>query len=164
MASNDRKESIGKRGHSIVESRLLDFSATGKPLFRLVAIGEKWPTTDLYVELLGAGKKVLPYFFIQVKATKEGFQKKNGNLKVKLKKVDIARLAAIPAPTYLVGVEVTNDRDAFILSVRTTKKKSLSSIPRAHDLSYANLKLLYNEVKDFWDTNKKKPNKSYFEV
>lgn len=139
-------------------------STKNRPLFRPVPCGDKWPATDLYVELLDTGLKVTPFFFVQVKSTNQGYQTRKRNLKVRLDKADIERLAAIPAPTYLVGVEVKADREAFILAIRTRRKKSLQSLPAKHDLSYPNLERLYDEVKDLWNANHAKPKSSHFEV
>lgn len=164
MPDNDTTETIGMRGQKLVEARLLDFGAKEKPLFRPVPLGDKWPATDLYVELLDSGMTVTPFFFIQVKSTNKGYQKKNGNLKVAIKKDGIARMAVIPAPTYLVGVEVKADREVFILAIRKKTKRGLTSLPRDYDLSYANLERLYDEVLSFWKANKAKPGASYFEV
>lgn len=73
MADNDLTETIGRRGQSIVEARLLDLGTKGRPLFRPVLLGDKWPATDLYVELLDSALSVTPFFFLQVKSTNRGY-------------------------------------------------------------------------------------------
>jgi hypothetical protein len=76
MASNYLTEAVGQRGESIVEARLLEMGSAGKPLFRPARLDGKWPTTDIYVELVDAGDTLTPFFFIQVKSTDKGYDKK----------------------------------------------------------------------------------------
>ena len=47
---------IGDRGENIFELAITDYSAFSKPLFKPGFLGEKWPTIDYYVELLGGVK------------------------------------------------------------------------------------------------------------
>ena len=155
MASNAVSEAVGQRGESIVESRLLDMGAIGKPLFRPARLDGKWPTTDLYVELVDADATLSPFFFIQVKATDEGYSEDGTRLNVELRAEDARRLAMIPAPTYVVGVEIHADREAFILAVR--EGKGFSTMVARFDLSYPNLQKLYDEVLAFWKGSDRKP-------
>lgn len=162
MPSNAVTEAVGQRGESIVESRLLDMGTIGKPLFRPARLDGKWPTTDGYVELVDADAALSPFFFIQVKSTDKGYDEARTRLNVELRAEDARRLASIPAPTYVVGVETRADREAFILAVR--EGKGFNTMAARFDLSYPNLQKPYNEVLAFWRGSDRKPIASIFEV
>ncbi len=145
-------DDIGGRGEAIFYVRLTDFCGRDRPYFRPRFLGEKSQTHDYLVELIDAGKSQ-PFFFIQVKTTKQGYTKKTSlpRLKVKVSKEGIRRMALYPAPTYLVGIDEMNE-SAFIVAVHGKMNKALSSLPTKYPLDSSNLKLLWNEVKDFWNS------------
>jgi Domain of unknown function (DUF4365) len=100
----DAKDLIGKRGESIASGCLLDFCGKALPYFDPHPLGEKCPTFDYLVELIGAGTST-PYFLAQVKATKQGSTKGTLDLKVKVKARDVQLMVRCPIPTYLIGVD-----------------------------------------------------------
>ena len=59
------REYIGKRGEAIATAALLDFCGNQEPYFDPHFLGEKCPTYDFLVELLGAGASP-PYFLAQL--------------------------------------------------------------------------------------------------
>ena len=75
MAAHDL---IGKRGESIVIARLMDPCGNPEPYFDPHPLGEKCPTYDFLVELVNAGDSV-PYFFVQVKATRGVSRKRSAD-------------------------------------------------------------------------------------
>ena len=68
------KDDIGNRGEAIFELRMTDpHGPGGDPLFRPYHLGEKFPTLDYLVELVGLPAGRVGYFFAQVKSTGKGF-------------------------------------------------------------------------------------------
>jgi hypothetical protein len=149
----------GRRGEGIAELCLTGYLAFGKPLFHATSLGEKWPSTDFYVELDGVPGKSL-YFLAQVKTTTSALTATC--LCISTKKRDIDRLLRIPAPTYLLGVHEPTKK-AFVRSVHTgTPVKAITRIPLSYELTNANLQILHNEVRDYWATTGHKPTSSAF--
>src|SRR4051812_2993790 len=98
------RDDIGSRGEYIFCARIMDFCGRHLPYFRPRFLGEKAQTLDYLVELLDAGGA--PFFFVQVKATRQGYTKRPPRrLKVGVSGADVRRLSRIPAPTYLAGTD-----------------------------------------------------------
>jgi hypothetical protein len=71
------KDDIGSRGEAIFELRITDpHGPGGDPLFRPYHLGEKFPTLDYLVELVGLPAGGVGYFFAQVRSTRKGFTKR----------------------------------------------------------------------------------------
>ncbi|HYT87945.1 MAG TPA: hypothetical protein VEL76_04440, partial [Gemmataceae bacterium] len=117
------------------------------PYFVPHFLGDKCPLFDALVELVGAGRKT-PYFFAQVKATREGYNTK-GRLKVKVEKLDVIGIVLYPAPTYVIGIDEVQEK-AYIVAVYGSMNKQLSSLSTTHELNSKTLKLLWDEVRDYW--------------
>lgn len=114
-------------------------------------MGEKWPVVDFLVELIGAGD-MKPYFFAQVKTTREGYTRGRRRLKVKIGAGDMRRLASYPAPTYIVGVDDDDDRgEAYIVSANGEWMSNLPSLPTLFPVNRDNQDRLWEEVYDFWE-------------
>jgi hypothetical protein len=151
----------GSRGESIVKLLLTDYASTPQPLFRLAHLGDKWPVIDYFVELDGVSR-MRPYFLIQVKTTSSNLTDAAKSLKISTKKQDIVRLRQFPGPTYILGVHEPTRR-VFVRSVHSrTPPSAINAIKVTHELKDANLRILYNEVRDFWRSTKHKPNRSVF--
>ncbi len=143
-------DEIGDRGEAIFEVRITDFCGRNFPYFRCHFLGEKTATFDYLVELEEAGETTPWFFFIQVKATKQGRTKRGQpRLKVKVEKEHVLRMAKYPAPTYVVGIDEPQEK-AYIVAVFGTMNRAIASLPTAHELSCDNLKRLWDEVKGFW--------------
>jgi hypothetical protein len=155
------KDVTGFRGEKIIELCLTDYSAFSRPLFRPGFLGDKWPAIDFYVELTGVrGKR--PFFLVQVKATTAKLQQNATVLPIHSKKTDISRLLQIPGPTYILGVHEPSRR-VFAKSVHSgVAVKAVTGIQFTHELTTANLRVLYNEVRDYWRTTGHKPVHSAF--
>jgi len=106
---------IGDRGEIVFELAITDYSQFRFPLFRPAFLGAKWPTIDYYVELLGVPNGS-PFFFAQIKTTREPLSQNALVLEIKVERAKCARLFRIPGPTYLIGVHEPTQR-AFIRSV-----------------------------------------------
>lgn len=122
-------------------------------LFRTTVIGGKWPTVDIYAEVISAEKPRM-FCFFQIKTTSRGYTKKEGNLKINVELDDLIQLSQYCAPSYLIGIDHNADQplhsQAFIATVRGNQVKRLSSLPTTYPLSELNLISLKNEVTAFW--------------
>jgi hypothetical protein len=143
-----KQDFIGDRGQSIAHMRLTELCRkNAMPYFDAHFLGDKCPTFDFLVELIGAGKR-RPYFFVQVKATREGYTSTN-RLRVKVSREDVRKMVLFRAPTYVVGVDEPGER-AHIIAVFGGMNKAISSLSTRHPLNPTTLKLLWEEVRDYW--------------
>jgi hypothetical protein len=127
-------------------------------LFRPRHLGEKWPASDFYVELID--KKEHFFFIVQVKSTTLGIDR-NRNLKVKVKKKKLQELNRYYCPTYVAGVDVNSD-SVYLISLNKSKRKNLCGLPTRFKLNPQNRIALYNDVKDFWESSDLKAHKRTF--
>ena len=143
-------DDIGLRGEAIFIVRLTQSCGpSDETLFRPHFLGEKCATLDYLVELMGEQSSP-GYFFVQVKTTTRGFTSANPpRLRVSVTQRDVNRMLAFPAPTYLVGIDASNEQ-AFIASANGTQMRRISSMPAAYPLNQENLRLLHSEVATFW--------------
>jgi len=162
VMKTDLIEVIGNRGEAIVELCLTDYQAFTRPLFRPGFLGDKWPSIDFYVELVSVRGKRL-YFFVQAKATTSALTEMSTSLSISTKRNDIVQLLRIPGPTYILGIHEPSKR-VFVRSVHTgVPVKAITRIPVSHELTSRNLRVLHDEVREFWATNGHKPISSVFE-
>src|SRR5262245_10445272 len=106
---------IGERGESIFELAITDYRMFKKPLFKPGFLGEKWPTIDYYVELLGVANSS-PFFFAQVKSTTNKLKTNATTIKISADRKKCELLFNLPGPTYIVGVHEPTEK-AYIVSV-----------------------------------------------
>jgi hypothetical protein len=142
------RDLAGKRGELIAAERLLDYCGNPLPYFNPHLLGEKFPTYDLLVELIG-GSGSKPYFLAQVKSTRSGGRKGMTDLKVQVKPRDVRAMLACPIPTYLIGVDEKAEI-AYIVSIHGKLAGGISSIPMAYPLDRHNLRILRDEVRAYW--------------
>lgn len=142
-------DSIGDRGEAIFHVRITQRHSREGYLFRVRHLGEKWQTTDYLVELLDDGGGVVPFFFVQVKATRDGYVKRTGRLKVRVDAGSVARLASYPAPTYIVGIDEVLER-AYVVSANGETLNRMPSLTTAYPLDESTLLRLRDEVRAFW--------------
>src|SRR5947199_7773060 len=76
-----------------------------RPLFRVTSLGEKYPAVDFIVDVLGADDVSLGFFFAQIKGTTQS-PLPEARLPVKVDVDKFNHLVRIPAPAYLIGVDV----------------------------------------------------------
>lgn len=157
MATNI-SNALGKRGERIFELTITDLEKFDFPLFNPAHLGDKWPVVDYYVELCGI-PAFTPFFFVQVKTTQSLVKKEV--LEVRVSQIDCENLFKITAPTYLAGVHEPSKR-VFILALNKLPSQGVYSIPLEYELTPKNLKILYKEIKEFWQTCFRKPSTSYF--
>ena len=133
----------------------------GRPLFRPVFLGEKYPTADLLVDILDDDGQAIGFFFVQVRARTES-PIALGRLPVKLEHERYDRLLRLPIPAYLVGVDVTHE-NAYVIAAFKPRKTGISSMTTAFSLKDANVKVqLYEEVLEFWQRRPKRRARTRF--
>lgn len=149
---------IGERGEKLFEIAITDYRQFDRPLFRTAFLGDKWPSLDFVVELIGV-KNSTPIFYVQVKSTAKDIE--NETLEITLDSKKAKLFANIPGPTYLIGVHEPTKR-VFIRAVNDGRQ-GVYRIPTSHELTPANLQILHDEVKAFWLLQNRKPKYSAFE-
>lgn len=149
----NKKNEIGEIGEKIfnlVISRDL--------IFRASPLGEKWPTSDFYIELIGPKEHF--YFIVQVKSTDKGI---NGasKLKIDIPKDKLHKLNEYYCPTYIAGVDVKTEK-VYIFQINTKRHKGVSGIPTTLELDSKKRVKLFDDVKNFWIGSNVKSYKSKF--
>jgi hypothetical protein len=142
------QDALGQRGEALFTILMTAFEPGEQPLFRPQFLGDKWPYIDFFVELLGHDD-IKPFFFVQVKTTRQGYTKRQHRLKIGVAEDKILGLVAYPAPTYLVGIDEWQER-GYILSVNGEMLSSLSSMSTQFPIDIANRENLWQEVSSFW--------------
>ncbi|MEB3312456.1 MAG: DUF4365 domain-containing protein [Snowella sp.] len=158
--SNHLTDIIGERGEIIFELAVTHYQTFGYPIFKPVFLGEKWPDIDYYVQLLQI-EDITPFFFVQIKSTQNDINNKTKKLSIRLTKEQRENLFKMTAPTYLVGIHEPTQR-AFIRSVHTKPTQGIYQISLKYELTPNNLKVLHQEVYDFWKNTVYKPFTSAF--
>lgn len=158
--SSSLQDLVGYRGEKLFELAISEYSMFPQPLFRPGFLGEKWPAIDFYIELLGV-KSRTPFFFVQVKSTTDAIPVGATDLEVSLPPKKREFLFRVPGPTYLAGVHEPSKR-TFLLSINARALQGAYKIPLQHELTPANLQILYDEVKLFWKSHTYEPQNSHF--
>jgi len=141
-------DDIGDRGQWIFCLLMTDLCGRDRPLFRPRFLGDKFPTFDYIVELVDHPAY---YFFVQVKGTAEGYTKDPVRLKVQVSQQDVDRMVACPAPSYVVGIDISATDVAFLLSVNEPRAQ-VASLTTNHRVTCDNLGALYAEVLEYWSS------------
>jgi hypothetical protein len=121
-----------------------------EPYFRPRFLGEKYPTFDYLVELVG---REAFFFFVQVKATRQGYRQGRGSrrLRVNVDREDVRRMVASPVPVYVVGIDEPGEL-GYVLSMNEPRQAGLGGLPARHLLDCDNLQRLWGEVENFWSS------------
>lgn len=149
MANRALRDEIGQRGEAIFYVLLTRFYDRNTLIFRPQFLGDKWPAVDYIVELRGHSPTLTPYFFVQVRATRQGYTQKNNRLKIGFSQSDAHKLAALPAPTYLVGIDEIDEK-GYIIAVGQARSSGLSSMSTQFPLNQETQELLWQEVSNYW--------------
>lgn len=136
---------LGLRGESWFQLNICKKGMSGHPLFRPTHLGSQWPTVDYLVEALGQEGHPSAFFFAQVKSSANA---NGGVIPVTVRGEMLRRLAAIPAPTYIFGIDDVEE-SGYILSVNG-HRGPLRSVPRTFPLDVENRERLWHEVVGFW--------------
>lgn len=154
------RNALGARGEAIFYVLMTEFHSEAGPIFRPQFLGEKWPTVDFIVELLGAGPDV-PFFFVQVRTTRAGFTARHDRLKVGVPLPSMRRLGMLPAPTYIVGIDELGEM-GYLLSANRESSLPVTSMPTVHGIDHHRREQLWHEVHDYWTTRPKAGFRSIF--
>ena len=138
----------GARGEAIFYVLMTEFHSEAGPIFRPQFLGDKWPTVDFIVELLGAGSGV-PFFFVQVRTTRAGFTARQRRLKVGVSRHSLRRLGMLPAPTYVVGIDEVGEA-GYLVSANGESSSQITSMPTVHPIDRRRREQLWHEVYDYW--------------
>ena len=141
---------IGSRGEAICYVLLTKPYPGRDVLFRPHFLGDKWQHADFLVEVIGV-PGTIPFFFVQVKATREGYTQRETRLQIQAESGSVIGLSSYPAPTYLVGVDESAET-GYIVSVNGENLSSMASMNTAYPLEDANRMALWEEVRTFWGT------------
>jgi hypothetical protein len=144
MAQDD----IGERGQWLFPILMTELCGRPEPYFRPRFLGDKYPTFDFIIELVDHPAY---YFFVQVKATIQGYTKDPVRLKVQVSQVDIDRMVACPAPSYVVGIDVETMKLGYLLSVNEPRAH-VASLTTRFPISCDTLRQLYDEVHAYWSS------------
>ncbi len=142
------RDALGLRGEAIFTVLMTEFHSKAGSIFKPQFLGDKWQYVDFIVELVGTGD-IVPYFFVQVKTTRQGYTKKLRRLKVKVPQEHICGLASYPAPTYIVGIDEPEEK-GYIVSANGEYLSSLSSLSTEFLINKPNREVLWEEVNNFW--------------
>jgi hypothetical protein len=141
---------IGARGEYRFLVLITEPHEGERPIFRAQRLGEKWPATDFLVELVGS-EGVTGFFFVQVKTTRQGYTERDRRLKVTVTQHTVARLASIPAPTYVVGIDDV-DGTGYIVSANGEHLTNVASVPDHFPINRQNRERLWQEVREYWNS------------
>jgi hypothetical protein len=105
------------------------------------------------VDVLGPDLTSIGFFFVQVKSTGQRGDP-GSRLPIQVETEKYNSLARLPAPTYLIGVDVTLET-THIVSAHKPRSSAVSSITRRFRLSDDATRIdLYKEVLEFWTANR----------
>ena len=142
------REDIGERGQWLFCTILTELCGRNDPFFRPRFLGDKYPTFDYIVEVVD---NPAYFFFVQVKATTQGYTAQEHRLKVQVDQEDSNRMVACPAPAYVVGMDITAPGQGFLLSVNEPRDQ-VASLTTRFRIDGALLAQLRDEVVGFWSS------------
>jgi hypothetical protein len=145
------RDALGQRGEIIFSTLISKFHSEQGPIFRPQFLGDKWPTVDFLVELLGV-RGSRPYFFVQVRATRQGYRVGDKRLRIQVTERSVREIASYPAPTYIVGIDEIKER-GYIVSANGENLRSLTSLSTRFPINKRNREALWKEVRSFWSEN-----------
>ncbi len=140
------REDIGERGQWQFCWLMTELCGRDDPLFRPRFLGDKYPTFDYIVEVVDRPEY---FFFVQVKATTQGYTHAPHRLKVQVSQDDVDRMVACPAPAYVVGMDVSAPGYGFLLSVNEPRDH-VASLTTQFRIAPGLLAQLRDEVVAFW--------------
>jgi hypothetical protein len=142
-------DDIGERGQwlfCLLVSQV--YPGRTEPFFRPRFLGDKHPTFDYLVELVG---REAWFCFVQVKSTSQGYRQggRNRLLRVNVDREDVLKMVASPIPAYVVGIDESQEI-GYLLSMNEPRQAGLGGLPTRHPLNGDNLQRLWQEIHNFW--------------
>ena len=142
------REDIGERGQWLFCTLFTELCGRDDPFFRPRFLGDKYPTFDYIVEVVD---NPAYFFFVQVKATTQGYTAQEHRLKIQVDQEDIDQMVAYPAPAYVVGMDITTTGQGFLLSVNEPRD-NVVSLTTKFRIDCELLEQLRDEVIAFWSS------------
>jgi hypothetical protein len=145
------QDQIGHRGETLFRV-MITRKCRGRRWFYDVIFPEKYPTIDFHVELLQP-RSEKAHCYVQVKATEQGLGGDGPDrmLKVRVSRADVKRLRRMPAPTYVVGIDVTKELgEAYIMAIDKSLAGAINGLPARHRFDCRALRKLWLEVDAYW--------------
>jgi hypothetical protein len=111
------------------------------------------------VELIDSGRRTA-YFFAQVKTTRG----RGASIRASITSNEIRKIKSIPGPFYLIGIYLGAQTEGYMLAIDKFTRGPVNSIPKTFPIDEQNTRLLYDEVRRYWNAchKKNKVNKSHF--
>jgi hypothetical protein len=153
--SQPTSDQIGRFAELFAAAELIRPRDRGRkpPLFRTTHVGDKYPAVDFLVDLVGPNDVSRGFFFLQVKGTTTSNPSSN-RLPLDVPRERFNALAAITAPTYLIGVDLVA-AESYLVAAYRRRRSRVSSIAKAFRLNDESVRvMLYEEVLAFWMANK----------
>ena len=147
------KNAIGELGEAIFNVEI-----SRDLMFRPRHLGEKWPSSDFYVELIGPNEHF--FFIVQVKSTSRGLDRSK-YLKSKATAKKLRDLNRYSCPTYLAGVDI-NTNEVYLIPINKSLRRDLNKLPTSFALNKVNRRALFDDVYDFWTNSGLKTYKQNF--
>ncbi len=157
-------DQIGRLAESIAVAHFLKVVGHpfGRPLFRVVSLGDKYPAADVLVDVIDPYDQTTGFFFVQVKGTTIA-SPTPPRVTVDVPPDRFNRLVHLPAPAYLLAVDTASEQ-AFLRAACQSRKTAVTSVTKAFPLADDGVKIaLYREVCGFWAARKKPKHVSGFE-
>jgi hypothetical protein len=134
----------------------------GRPLFRAVRLGDKYPTADLLVDVLDPEDRPTGFFFVQVKGTTTA-SRTAPRITIDVPVEQFNRLVRLPAPAYLLAVDVAAEL-VYLRAVCRPRKTAVASVTKAFPLADDAVRMrLYREVCSFWAARRRPRHTSEFD-
>jgi hypothetical protein len=132
-----------------------------RPLFRAVPLGDKYPTADFLVDVLGPDDRPTGFFFVQVKGT-TAVSATAPRIPIDVSQERFNRLARLTAPAYLLAVDVGAER-TYLAAATRPRKSPVASMTKAFPAYEDRVKIhLHQEVCAFWNEHKQLRRQSRF--
>lgn len=124
-----------------------------RPLFRATSLGGKYPTVDFLVDVVDEKDMAIAFFFAQVKGTGVA-RPSDARLPVEVTRDRYNALVRLPAPTFLIGVDI-HAEESFLVAAHRARRAKVSSIAKAYGLRDDAVRIRpYEEVLSYWDANR----------
>ncbi len=143
---------IGKRGESIFSTIISRYVPAYGYLLDPVFLGDKFQTIDFYVDLLAYPQK-RGFFFASVKTTVQGYYEDNARIKISVDAEELRELSRFAVPVYIFGIDEVQETGYFLSANHLRAGANLNGIPTRYPVDINNIKLLWEEVRSFWDSH-----------
>lgn len=146
---------IGKRGESIFSTIISRNVSSRGFLFDPTFLGDKFPTVDFHVGLLGYPLK--GFFYASVKTTTLGYYPDGKKLRINIGKEEITQLIKFTIPVYVFGIDELEEKGYLISASNLDNHRNLNGLETTYPVNELNIARLWDEVAEYWDNCLKLP-------